>query len=63
MSLEVIPGAMTQGRASQMEITPKVKIEEPLASQGTSIFFVSDDNKLSRNDPEQMDMFEKEQAR
>lgn len=57
ITLEVTPGPIAMGRATQLEITPKVKIDEPLPPQGVSIFFVGDDNRLTRNDPDQMAMF------
>ena len=61
IALDMVPGVVTQGRATQIDITPTVKIEEPMPSQGTSIFFVTADNDLTRDDPEQMAMFEEKE--
>jgi hypothetical protein len=61
ITLELIPAGICDGRINQFEITPMVTIKEPQPSQGSSIFFVSEDNHLTRDDPnqEQLD-FEKE---
>lgn len=63
ITLEIIPAGMRDGRINQLEISPSVTIKEPQESQGTSIFFVGEDGRLTRNDPQQEILnFEKEQS-
>lgn len=63
ITLEIIPAGMRDGRINQLEIKPSVTIKEPQESQGAWIFFVSEDGRISRNDPQQEILnFEKEQS-
>jgi hypothetical protein len=41
------------GRSGQVEISDLVSTKLPTFERGTSLFFVTDDNNLSRNDPRQ----------
>ena len=43
-------------KAGQLEITPNLTIKKPARALGTGIYFVSDDNRLTRRDPRQMDI-------
>jgi hypothetical protein len=58
-----ISGRNKEGRVNQLDIVPAVTLKEPLPNQGASIFFVTEENKLTREDPDQLAMFgEKEQT-
>lgn len=54
--LEVTPSGMKDGRVNQFEIRPNVAINKPEHPQGKSIFFVTEDCKLTRDDPDQLEM-------
>ncbi len=56
LKLEVTPSGLKDGRVNQFEIRPEVTIQEPRHEMAKSIFFVDDNNKLLRDDPDQMDM-------
>lgn len=58
ITLEFEPaGFAKDGRVNQLVIRPEVKITKPEHAQGKSIFFVTPDCKLTREDPDQ-DEFE-----
>lgn len=63
IKLEVTPSALKDGRISQVDISPSIDIKKPKHDQGKSIFFVTADNKLVREDPAQMGMEFAEQER
>lgn len=48
-------------KAGQIEVVPDISIKKPSRSMGTGIYFATDDGRLSRRDPNQMD-FEDELA-
>lgn len=54
--LEVSAAGMRDGRVGQLEIRPKVSITKPDHTQAKSIFFVTEDGVMTRDDPSQMDM-------
>lgn len=61
IKLKVTPSGLKAGRVNQFEIRPEIAIDKPRHDQGKSIFFVTPDNKLVREDPNQMEMeYEKE---
>ena len=43
-------------KAGQIECTPKVSAKVPQRPMGTGIYFSDDDGRLSRRDPNQMDI-------
>lgn len=43
-------------KAGQLEIQPDLTIKKPTRALGAGIYFVSDDGRLSRRDPRQMDI-------
>lgn len=43
-------------KAGQIEITPKLTMSKPHPALATGIYFASDDNRLTRSDPRQMDI-------
>lgn len=43
-------------KAGQIEIAPDVKTKAPRADMGVGIYFVSDQGRLTRRDPNQMDI-------
>lgn len=49
-------------KAGQLEIVPDITIKKPTRSMGTGIYFTTDDGRLTRRDPNQMD-FEDELER
>lgn len=54
--LDVAPSGLKHGRLSTVEIRPDVSIQKPKHDQAKVTFFVTEDNKLVREDPGQMDM-------
>ena len=57
ITLDIEPGGFAKdGRVNQFVIRPEVKITKPEHPQGKSIFFVTPDNKLTRNDPDQEEL-------
>ena len=63
IKLEVTPSALKDGRISQVDISPSIDIKKPKHDQGKSIFFVTADNKLVRDDPNQENLEFMEQER
>lgn len=59
IKLKVKPSGWSQstGRPNQFDFQPKVSINKPRAEPNTTIFFVTEDRKLTRDDPDQIDMF------
>lgn len=59
IKLKVTPSGWKKGtgRTNQVDIAPEVSIKKPQHEQGKSIFFVTEDNKLTREDPEQDELF------
>lgn len=59
IKLDVIPSgwAESDGRCNQVEIKPKITVSVPKKEQGKSIFFLTEDAKLTRDDPNQEEMF------
>lgn len=55
IKLAVNPCGLKDGRVNQFEIRPDISINKPKHDQGKSIFFVTSDNKLVRDDPNQME--------
>jgi len=49
-------------KSGQLEIVPDITIKKPTRSMGTGIYFATDDGRLTRRDPNQMD-FEDELER
>lgn len=43
-------------KAGQLECDPQVTIKKPTRALGTGIFFATDDGRLTRRDPNQMDI-------
>lgn len=43
-------------KAGQIEIVPDVSISKPTRALGTGIYFASDEGRLTRRDPNQMDI-------
>ena len=56
-----IAGRNKAGLVNQVDVTPVVTLKEPLPSQGTSIFFVTEESELTRTDPDQTVMFEEKE--
>lgn len=48
--------------AGQIECIPALAMKKPRRAMGTGIYFVSEDNRLTRRDPAQNDLFEDELA-
>lgn len=43
-------------KAGQLECVPDLSIKKPTRALGTGIFFATDDGRLTRRDPNQMDI-------
>ncbi len=59
ITLKVSPSGWKKGtgKPNQFDFQPEVKISKPHHDAGKTIFFVTDDNKLTREDPDQAEMF------
>lgn len=58
IEITVAPGKVTMNRGLEtVELDVDVKTKIPELALGTSIFFIDDDNNLSRNDPRQEELF------
>lgn len=56
--LEVTPGGMKDGRVHQVEVRPLVSVVQPKHDTKSTIFFLTDQAQLVRDDPDQMEMFD-----
>lgn len=65
LQLVIEPSGVTDGRVTETSVSWACAIVKPEADTGSSIFFVTQDGQLTRNDPDQMDLeyHEPEQAR
>lgn len=52
----VIKLPFSMNKAGQVECTPSIKPTIPQPAMGTGIYFADDDGRLSRRDPNQMDI-------
>lgn len=43
-------------KAGQLEVSPDLTVKKPARALGTGIYFASDDNRLTRRDPNQLDI-------
>ena len=43
-------------KGGQIECHPKIKMDKPMKSVGAGIYYMTDDARLSRSDPAQLDM-------
>ncbi len=64
ITLTVSPSGWNKGtmRVNQVDVAPEFSVKKPLHDQAKSIFFVTDDNKLTRTDPDQETLFEERQS-
>lgn len=46
----------TRNKSGQLEVTPGIAIKKPSRALGTGIYFSTDDGRLSRRDPNQLDI-------
>lgn len=58
ITLEIVPAGISEdtNRVNQFSVRPEVSVKKPEASQPAAIFFCTEDNKLTRDDPDQMEM-------
>lgn len=47
---------LKMNKAGQFETTPDLTIKKPQRSMGTGIYYATDDGRLTRRDPHQMDI-------
>lgn len=59
IKLEVTPSGWKEstGACNQVEVRPNIVLTKPKREHGKSIFFVTDDNTLTRDDPDQTEIF------
>lgn len=50
-------------KAGQIECQPRVTAKKPLREIGTGIFYLTDEARLSRRDPNQLDMMDEFETR
>ena len=48
--------SLKPNKAGQIEIIPDLTIKKPAKALGTGIYFATDDGRLTRRDPHQMDI-------
>ena len=60
IKLEISPEGFDRGtgRTNQVDIDPSISSKIPRHDQTPSVFFVTEDNKLTRDDPAQTALFE-----
>ena len=60
IKLTVTPSGWKRGTGlpNQVDVEPKISTKIPKPNMGKSIFFLDDNNKLTRNDPDQEEMFD-----
>jgi hypothetical protein len=67
ITLNLSPAGVSEasGRVNQFTISPKVEIRKPELKQPAAIFFCTENDMLTRDDPDQMEMelHEKETTR
>lgn len=56
--LDVTPGGLKDGRVHQVEVKPSVSIVRPKNDTKSTIFFLTEQAQMVRDDPDQMEMFE-----
>jgi hypothetical protein len=54
LTLKIVPGS--KDNAELVFINPEVKIKTPATPQGSTLFFTTEDNRLTRNDERQHDL-------
>lgn len=54
---------LKRNKGGQIECTPKLKAERPRRAMGTGIYYATEDGRLSRSDPGQMDMLDELETR
>lgn len=59
IKLKIKPSGWKQGtgRANQVDVDPEISSKVPRHDQGKTLFFVTEDNLLTRDDPDQEEMF------
>lgn len=64
IKLKVTPSGWKKGtgRANQVDVAPEISIKKPRHDQSKSIFFVTEDNKLTREDPDQDELFNERES-
>lgn len=50
-------------KAGQVECVPSIEVKKPKRPMGTGIYFIGDEGRLTRNDPNQPDMLDELEAR
>lgn len=60
ITLTVTPSGWSKrtARPNQVDIAPQFEIKRPQHDQAKSIFYVTEDNRLTRDDPDQEALFE-----
>ncbi len=56
IKLKVKPSGLRKGKVNQCEFAPEVSIAKPKHDQPKSLFFLTDEGKLVRDDPDQMNL-------
>lgn len=54
---------LKRNKGGQIECTPKLKAERPRPAMGTGIYYATEDGRLTRSDPGQMDMLDELEPR
>jgi hypothetical protein len=62
IKLTVTPSGWKEGtgRPNQVDVAPEISIKKPRHDQGKSIFFITEDNMLTRDDPDQDELFKEQ---
>lgn len=54
---------LKRNKGGQIECTPRLKAERPRAALGTGIYYATEDGRLTRSDPGQLDMLDELEPR
>lgn len=64
ITLEMVPSAWREdGSCYQVDLKPQVSITKPKKEHGKTLLFVTEDHKLTREDPGQEELFREELER
>ena len=65
IELEITPSGWDRdtGRATQVDIRPEIKTKIPRPDQGKSIFFLTEENRLTRDELDQRPLFQQEESK
>lgn len=61
ITLDIRGASIKDGRVNAVDVSPTIVLKEAQPNQGKSLFFVSEEGNLTRDDPDQTEMFAEEE--